>query len=245
MKNIIYCTLASLLMSTSLVNAQSMKAIYQEQLKIPDNAKELDNPAIASAVAAQLNKMNKTMILYYEKGTSLFEQLSSSSATNDAQSSFQRNINVQVQQMGGGGCYYKNQKKNESVSQEYIMDKAFLITEPLNSEWKLSDGEKKIGNYSCKKAVNDKNVTAWYCPDIPINDGPYLYQGLPGLIMEIETPTKMIVLQSIEFEAALTDKIQIPKVGKEISRDEFNKIYTKKKEELGVTGEKGISVIKL
>jgi GLPGLI family protein len=237
--------MASLFISTSLLNAQSMKAVYQEQLKMPDNAKELDNPAIASAVAAQLSKMNKTMILYYEKGTSLFEQLSSSSAANDVQSSFQSNINVRVQQMGGGGCYYKNQKKNESVSQEYIMDKAFLITEPLNSEWKLLSGEKKIGDYSCKKAVNDKNVTAWYCPNIPVSDGPYLYQGLPGLILEIETPTKIIMMQSIEFEPVITNKIQTPKTGKKISRDEFNKIRTKKREELGVQGEKGMSVIKL
>ncbi|MDR0541252.1 MAG: GLPGLI family protein [Dysgonamonadaceae bacterium] len=241
----IYCTMASLLISTSLLNAQSMKAVYQEQLKMPDNARESDNPAIASAVAAQLSRMNKTMVLYYEKGASLFEQLSSSSATSDAQSSFQGNINVQVQQMGGGGCYYKNQKKNESVSQEYIMGKAFLITEPLNSEWKLLSGEKKIADYLCRKAVNDKSVTAWYCPEIPVKDGPYLYQGLPGLILEIEMPTKTITMQSIEFDAVPKDKIQPPKTGKKTGRDEFNKIRTKKREELGVTGEKGISVIKM
>jgi GLPGLI family protein len=244
MKIIVYFTTASLLISTSLLNAQSMKVIYHEQLKIPDNAKELDNPAIASAVAVQLSKMNKTMVLYYEKGASLFEQLSSSPAASNAQSSFS-NINVQVQQMGGGGCYYKNQKKNESVSQEYIMGKAFLITEPLSLEWKLSSGEKKVGNYSCKKAVNDKNVTAWYCPDIPVNDGPYLYQGLPGLILEVEMPTKTITMQSIELESVIKDKIQAPKTGKKISRDEFNKIRAKKREELGVTGEKGVSVIKM
>jgi GLPGLI family protein len=120
-----------------------------------------------------------------------------------------------------------------------------MITEPLSSEWKLSAGEKKVGNYSCKKAVNDKNVTVWYCPDIPINDGPYLHQGLPGLILEVEMPTKTITMQSIELEAIIKDKIQIPKTGKKISRDKFNKILTKKKEELGITGEKGISVIKM
>jgi GLPGLI family protein len=151
-------------------------------------------------------------------------------------------MNIQIQQMGGGR-YYKNQKKNESISQEYILDKAFLITEPLNSAWKLLPEEKTVGNYVCKQAIHDTNVTAWYCPDIPVGDGPYLFQGLPGLILEIEIPTKTITMQSIEFEAIIKDKIQIPKTGKAISRDEFNKILTKKKEELGVTENRdGISI---
>jgi len=235
-------TMANLLISASLLNAQSIKGVYQEQLKIPDNIRQLDNPAIESAVAAQLNKMNKTTILYYDNGESFFEQLSK---TNDAQQGFQSNINVQIQ-TGGSGCYYKNRKNNESISQEYIMDKAFLITEPLKSQWKLVSGEKKIGNYLCNKAINDKNEIAWYCPEIPINDGPYLFQGLPGLILEVETATKTITMQTIEFKAVIKDKIQPPKTGKKISRDEFNKLLAKKKEELGVnSGKGGVSVIKI
>ena len=228
MKKIIYCTMVNFLISASLLNAQTVKVVYGENLKIPENIRELDNPVISAAVSAQLKKMNKTMVLYYEKGISLFEQLS---AKNDTQSDFSNNVNVQTMQLGSGGCYYKDQKKKESISQEFIMDKAFLITEPLNSKWELLSEEKKIGNYSCKKAINDKNDTAWYCPEIPINDGPYLFQGLPGLILEIETLTKTISMQSIEFESAVKDKIQPPKAGKKISRDEFNKLLAKKKEE--------------
>jgi GLPGLI family protein len=244
MKKMIYCTITNVLLSAGLLSAQTVKVVYREQLKIPDDIKELNNPAIASAVTAQLSKMNKTMVLYYEKGISLFEQLSATK--KDEQSGFQNNVNVQTMQMGGGGRYYKNQKKNESISQEYILDKAFLITDSLNSDWKLLSGEKNIGNYSCKKAVNDKNVTTWYCSEIPVNDGPYLYQGLPGLILEIETPTKTVTMQSIEFETVPKDKIQPPKTGKKISREAFNKVLAKKSEELGVNGKQGgVSIIKM
>ncbi|MDR3339516.1 MAG: GLPGLI family protein [Candidatus Symbiothrix sp.] len=230
--------LMSLLISISAVNAQNMKIVYQERLKTPGNVKELSDPAIAAAVAAQLNRMNKTMVLYYEKGESFFGQLPSD---NKEQSDFQNN----VQLIQANGSYYKSHKKNESVSQEYIMDKTFLITESLNSEWKLLSEEKKIGNYSCKKAVNDKNITAWYCPDIPVNDGPYLYQGLPGLILEIEMPTKIITMHSIDFNTDIKDKIKIPASGKKISREEFNKLLAKKKEELGVNGKNPVTVIKM
>ena len=234
--------MANLLISANLLNAQSIKVVYQEELKIPDNIKQLNNPAIESAVMAQLSKMNKTMVLYYEKGISLFEQLSKADET---QQGFQTGINIQTVQMSSSGCYYKNRKNNESISQEYIMDKAFLIAEPLKSEWKLISEKKKIGNYSCNKAINDKNIIAWYCPEIPVNDGPYLFQGLPGLIMEIETTSKTIIMQNIEFEVVAKDKIQPPKTGKKINRDEFNKLLAKKKDELGVNnGKGGVSVIK-
>jgi len=238
--------MANILISASLLSAQSVKVVYQEKLKMPANVHELNNQAIASAVEAQLSKMNKTMVLYYDKGKSFFEQLSGSSSQNNAQVDFQSNINIKTTQVGSGGSYYKDQKKNESVSQEYIMDKEFLITEPLSSEWKLLSEEKKVVNYLCKKAVNEQGIIAWYCPDIPINDGPYLYQGLPGLILEVETPIKTITMQSIELDAKITNnKILPPKTGRKVSRNEFSKMKEKKNQELGVTGGKGISVIKM
>lgn len=54
--------------------------------------------------------------------------------------------------------------------------------------WKLQEGSKKILDYECKKATVEfagRIYTAWYTNDIPISDGPYKFEGLPGLIMEI------------------------------------------------------------
>ena len=40
-------------------------------------------------------------------------------------------------------------------------------------------------------------VTAWYTPQIPINQGPGEYWGLPGLILEINADkTTIFVLKS-------------------------------------------------
>jgi GLPGLI family protein len=237
--------MTSVLISAGALHAQSMKVVYQEQLKMPDMTAELgDDPAIAAAVAAQLGKMNtaKTMALYYNNGASLYEELKSLS---DAQQGFENSSTVQIRYMGGGGCRYKDLKKKESISQEYIMDKSFLITEPLQSEWQLSAGEKKVGKYMCKKAVNSNSVTAWYCPDIPVGDGPGLYHGLPGLILEIEEPSNTIVMQSIEFTDTVKDKIRPPKTGKKANRDEFNRLRTQKMEEQGLQKGNGISIIKM
>ncbi len=55
-------------------------------------------------------------------------------------------------------------------------------------DWKLENEEKNIKGYKCKKAKTTfagRDYIAWYAPDIPISDGPYKFNGLPGLILEI------------------------------------------------------------
>lgn len=56
-------------------------------------------------------------------------------------------------------------------------------------KWQFEKGRKKILGYNCRKAsvkYRGRNYVAWYSAEIPINNGPYVFQGLPGLILEIE-----------------------------------------------------------
>lgn len=242
MKTLI-CMMLNLSVSCGMLSAQSVKVIYQEQTKIPQNIQGLDDPQIAAAVSAKLKSMNKTMALYYDKGASLFEPLQKQDQNQ------QSGEGIQMMKMGGGGICYKNQKANESISQEYILDRAFLITEPLASEkeWALQNETKIIGNYTCKKAVKQEDIIAWYCPELPINDGPYLYRGLPGLILEIETTTKTITMQTVELNSReIAEKIVAPTSGKKVSREEFTVLMEKKKAEMGIGKEKtGVKVIQM
>lgn len=59
----------------------------------------------------------------------------------------------------------------------------------INFDWELVDEEIIIKGFKCKKAITKKEkfpITAWYCEDIPINDGPDRFYGLPGFILKIE-----------------------------------------------------------
>lgn len=56
-------------------------------------------------------------------------------------------------------------------------------------KWQLYNESKKILDYNCKKATvkyRGREFTAWYTTEIPVNNGPYIFEGLPGLILEIE-----------------------------------------------------------
>lgn len=53
----------------------------------------------------------------------------------------------------GGGKKYLNLKENNSITEDEIFGKEFLIVEPLEKpQWKLVNETKKIGEYTCYKA---------------------------------------------------------------------------------------------
>lgn len=58
----------------------------------------------------------------------------------------------------------------------------------IKLNWNLSNEEKEIQGYTCKKATCDyrgRYYIAWYALDLPISSGPYVFSGLPGLILDI------------------------------------------------------------
>ena len=53
-------------------------------------------------------------------------------------------------------------------------------------EWELLDEEQEFRGYRCRKAQAGylgRRWTAWYTEEIPVNAGPWLLWGLPGLIV--------------------------------------------------------------
>ncbi|QCX53092.1 GLPGLI family protein [Elizabethkingia sp. JS20170427COW] len=62
-------------------------------------------------------------------------------------------------------------------------------TEDLPLAWKIQNESEKIGEYNTQKATLEyggRKWTAWFSTDIPFQDGPYKFKGLPGLIVKIQ-----------------------------------------------------------
>ena len=60
-------------------------------------------------------------------------------------------------------------------------------------------GEKqKIGEFECTKSgyrmICRKKMDGWFTEELPFQDGPYKFRGLPGLIVKLEDATQSHVL---------------------------------------------------
>jgi GLPGLI family protein len=108
-----------------------------------------------------------------------------------------------------------------------------LIKTPSNHNWNILSESKKIDNYLCYKATciesytardgktKERVITAWFCPEIPYSFGPLEFNGLPGLILELEKNGNKVVAKSI----LLSDKtieLKIPNK-KTITKEQYDK----------------------
>lgn len=75
-------------------------------------------------------------------------------------------------------------------------------------------------------------VTAWYTPQIPVNQGPGEYWGLPGLILEVNADRTTILCSKIVLNPEDKETIKKPSKGKEVTKAEYNQIVKDKMEEM-------------
>ncbi|WP_282017344.1 GLPGLI family protein [Salegentibacter mishustinae] len=78
----------------------------------------------------------------------------------------------------------------EKISYSYkILRDNLRYEEDLNQfSWEILPENKLIEGYQSQKATTTfagRNYIAWFTSEIPISEGPYKFNGLPGLILEI------------------------------------------------------------
>ena len=204
-------------------------------------------------IGDRIRKMSqKTFVLEFDKTSSIYKE----DVKLNAPTPQMGGIKVMSFGSGDSGSFFKNIKEKIYANKTEIMGKAFLIKDSLpNYEWELSSETKNIGNYTCYKATFTREVenvnmsllngipkeekkmetiitTAWYTTQVPISNGPIDYQGLPGLILEINDGTTMIVCTEIVINP--TEKINIiePVKGKVVSQEKYDKISDDKAKEM-------------
>lgn len=104
--------------------------------------------------------------------------------------------------------YFKDFSKNELV--EYTRMPSYLskynswYSEPIPTQkWKISDQTMTIVGYLCQKATctfRGRDYIAWFATDIPINNGPWKFGGLPGLILKVYDNKKEYVFECVKIE---------------------------------------------
>lgn len=85
--------------------------------------------------------------------------------------------------------YYKNYPEGKITTLALLGTTECLMEEEyISQDWKLADSTKIIHGYQCRLAechFRGRNYHAWFAPEIPLNEGPWKFNGLPGLILEV------------------------------------------------------------
>ncbi len=79
-------------------------------------------------------------------------------------------------------------QKDKYTYYNNILNSKLKYEEPMPKiAWQLSDSTKTINGYECRQAQGSlygRTWTVWYATELPLNYGPYLLRGLPGLILD-------------------------------------------------------------
>lgn len=118
----------------------------------------------------------------------------------------------------------KEEKKNDAVKTE----------EKTTTEVKKD--EKKTNFFEEIDIPKEITVTAWYCPEIPVNQGPDEYWGLPGLIMEVNDGKTVIMCSKLVLNVKDKVEIKAPTGGDKVTQKEFDDIMMKKMKEMSEMG---------
>jgi GLPGLI family protein len=191
------------------------------------------NPKHGIGDDTELNKKSKTPFVFsytFQDNKSLQELISKEETTidttyiTDERIKNQKFASTQVNIRPYRVIFYKNYNQNiyrfeSSRKNENFRNEDTSIKDSIPSyNWKIENETQTIAGYNCKKATTTKyvrrlqQITAWYCEDIPINDGPDTFSGLPGLILQIEIDKNTIIkFEKLKFIKEKVTEIKEPK----------------------------------
>lgn len=121
---------------------------------------------------------------------------------------------------------YKNLPAKGRYTYFDKMVKTYTYEESLPSlDWAIFDETKSVLGYKCQKAIahlDGRTWEVWFTMDIPVSDGPWLFTGLPGLILEVSDSDGIFHFKAIGLEKQFVS-VGLPKDKKCIktTRKEF------------------------
>ena len=136
--------------------------------------------------------------------------------------------------IGGYNCFKATAVRPVSQSdfRNFRSKKEDPKKEDSKAEAIKTEGEVKKTNFMDDfELPKEITITAWYSPEIPINQGPENYWGLPGLILEVNDGKTIILCSKIVLNSKEKAEIKEPTNGKVISQKEYDETVVKKMEE--------------
>ncbi len=183
-----------------------------------------------------LNETNEIVLVFNNKESlSVIKEQPSGNALNvdDDEETISFKIKLSDSK---GKMYYYNAEESVFIFRDFLLEeekkKAYLINEPKPEfKWILSNETKQINTYLANKAFTSfrgRDYEVWYTTEISNKFGPWKFNGLPGLILEIKSKDNIIYIKAEKISALKkNDSISRPKEENNITFEKYVEIKEK------------------
>ena len=182
------------------------------------------------------NHINEEMVLLLNQNESVY------TSQNKIKNDSVKRYYLKNKDLQGFQAYILNNDKKNLInyfiwkkSNDYIyqINSGLKIVQYKSSlpqlNWQIiNNSSEEILGYKVQKAetvYEGKKYYAWFSTEIPLNNGPFVFNGLPGLILKIqnEDSTYVITVKGIKNESNLFPEIEKGKKVIETKKENFYK----------------------
>ncbi len=190
----------------SSLEAQTFKVQYKK-FTVPGNTdfgRWVSSPAQKREMREREEKIANTVSEYYTLITNgkesffAFDTLIQTSPVEERGSWWRRANDVKMTQA-------KDLRKGTITHRSPLLPDSVCQSDNFRTQydWVSDEGLRVFAGLPCQKLVHltDKkdSIIVWYTPEIPINDGPEVFGGAPGLILAVEAPNFNYIAEEIEI----------------------------------------------
>lgn len=129
----------------------------------------------------------ETFILDVNDGKSMFRTIKDKEADSTFQAT--KRLSFMTTSFKDFKSVSKDLKSTEIKKFINNFQQLFSIKIEEELRWKIENDTKEISSMKTQKATTNyggRSWTAWFTNEIPLQEGPYVFHGLPGLILEIK-----------------------------------------------------------
>ncbi|MFI5160610.1 MAG: GLPGLI family protein [Sphingobacteriales bacterium] len=139
--------------------------------------------------------------------------------------------------VGSNVEYYQFPNEKKLFTEDQIMMNSYFVDGQIAAiHWKTSGDTATFGGLHCQKATGHfkgRDYTAWFCPDLPVQVGPWKLNGLPGVIVDARDAKNEVVFQFDGVEKAIPTP---PKTGPAVAEKDMPPIIRDLDDDMNLIG---------
>ena len=174
--------------------------------------------------------------VFYSRDVYVSDSIVNAYFDNQIKTTGSMNVDTKLLSQRKGNVKYKILKKYPDFkvfSALKIGMDSYKVADDRKIVWKILPERQKIGEFNAQKATTEfagRKWEAWFSSELPFQDGPYKFHGLPGLIVKLEDHTKthqfeLIGVSKFTPNPEKTSEFIVENKDIEINQKQYKKIF--------------------